>query len=253
MATDRLALRDRLRRAPALISTFSIVPATEVVEAMALAGLDAVILDMEHGPYSIEAISRLVPVARSRGLHAIARVRTNDPALIGSVLDAGADGVLVPQVSSYEAARAAVAAARFAPAGTRGANPWVRAADFSPRAEWYAEANAAIAVLVMIEGAEGIRCVSEILAIPELDGVFLGPVDLSHSLGVPGETEHPRVIAQVEQVIARAKQLGKATAVFAPTPAVARRWLAMDVSLVAVGVDTGHILSSFRALVTATR
>lgn len=90
-----------------------------------LAGFDAVILDMEHGPYGVQALGPLILAARARGLFPVARVRTNEASLIGAALDAGAAGVLVPQVPSADAALAAFSAARFAPEGSRGANPWV--------------------------------------------------------------------------------------------------------------------------------
>jgi 4-hydroxy-2-oxoheptanedioate aldolase len=246
--SERAPLPERLGRKPAMLATFSIIAAPEIAELIGLAGFDAIILDTEHGPYSIEALARLIPVARSSGLDIIARVRGNDPALIGGALDAGADGVLVPQIGSLEAARAAVAAARFAPDGNRGANPFVRAAGFGSRANWFAEANAETAVLLMIEGAGGLAALPDILDIPMLTGVFLGPVDLSHALGVPGQTGHPKVLAEMEKAIGRAQAKGKAVAVFAADPALARKWRDAGVSLIAYGVDTGHILNALKTV-----
>ena len=98
--------------------------------------LDVVILDMEHGPYGIQALGPLILSARARGLTPVARVRCNDAALVGAALDCGAAGVLVPSVGSAQAARELVAAARFAPEGRRGVNPWVRAADFQAGPGW---------------------------------------------------------------------------------------------------------------------
>jgi 4-hydroxy-2-oxoheptanedioate aldolase len=240
-------LSQRLTGTPAMLATFSIIAAPEIVEMIGQAGFDAIILDTEHGPYSIEALSRLIPAARSVGLDVIARVRANEPALIGGVLDAGADGVLIPQIGSMEAAQMAVAAARFAPEGNRGANPYVRAADFGSRANWFAEANAETAVLLMIEGAGGLAALPDILDIPALTGIFLGPVDLSHALGVPGQTGHPTVLAEMEKAIGMAKAKGKAAAVFASDPALARKWDEAGVSLIAYGVDSGHILGGLKA------
>lgn len=249
--TDRpLSLRDRLRRGPPLLATFSIIASVEVVEMIGLAGFDAVILDMEHGPYGVQALGPLILAARARGLFPVARVRTNEASLIGAALDAGAAGVLVPQVPSADAALAAVSAARFAPEGSRGANPWVRAADFTAGPDWFSRANQDVAVMVMIEGKEGVQAVPEVLNTPTLDAVFLGPVDLSHALGVPGQTEHPLVLERVERVVAQAAERGMAVAVFAPTPKAARRWLDRGVRFVAVGVDTAHVLAGFRAAIT---
>lgn len=237
-------LRQKLREDAPLIAVFSIVPSIEVVELIGLAGFDAVILDTEHGPYGIDQLGPLIVAARSRGLHAIVRVQRNEPAMIGAALDVGAAGVLVPQVTSKEEAHAAVSAARFAPEGTRGANPWVRAADYSGRPAWFHEANEQAAVIVMIEGVEGAAAADDIVETPGLDGVFFGPVDLSHALGVPGKIDHPQVIKKIEQVAGKAQKLSLATGVFTPTAEGARTWLRRGIKLVAVGVDTAHFLQA---------
>ena len=235
-----------------MLATFSIIPSVEVVQLIALAGFEAVILDTEHGPYGVEHLVPLIAGAHARQMHAIVRVRENSPGWIGAALDAGADGILVPQVASPREAEAAVAAARFAPLGRRGANPWVSAAGFSGDPGWFAAANEAVAVIVMIEGAEGVASADEIIRTPHLDGVFLGPVDLSHALGVPGELGHPSVIAKIEEVVALAKSRSMSTAVFAPTPAGAKAWLDRGVGLVALGVDTAHILAGLVSAREAT-
>lgn len=251
--TARTPLPRRLSEGPAVLATFSAIAAPEVVELIGLAGFDAVILDTEHGPYSIADLSRLILAARAAGIYAIARVRANDAALIGGVLDAGADGVLVPQIGSADAARAAVSAARFAPDGSRGANPFVRAAGYGSRANWFAVANQETAVLLMIEGAGGLAALPEILDIPALTGIFLGPVDLSHALGVPGETGHPLVLAKMETAIGEAQAKGKASAVFAANAGLARKWRESGVALIGYGVDTAHVLAGLRAAASEAR
>jgi 4-hydroxy-2-oxoheptanedioate aldolase len=246
-------LRERLRTGAPLTAVFSIIRSVEVVEIIGLAGFDAVILDMEHGPYGIDELGTLILAARARGLQPIVRVPRNEPALIGSVLDAGAAGILVPQVATPAEAQAVVAAARFAPQGARGANPWVRAADFDGSPAWFARANAEVAVLVMIEGRAGVENAGAIMATPGLDGVFLGPVDLSHALGVPGEIDHPDVVAKMQQVLADARGRSLAVAVFTPTAQGARAWLGRGASIVAVGVETGHLLRALKDLDAAAR
>jgi 4-hydroxy-2-oxoheptanedioate aldolase len=218
----------------------------EAIEIIALTGFDAVILDLEHGPYGVETLGPMILAAHARGIHAIVRVLKNDPTMIGAVLDAGADGVLVPQISTAEEARAVVSASRFAPMGTRGANSWVRAAGFNGSPDWFSRANDEVAVIVMIEGKDGVENADGIMATEALDGVFLRPVDLSHALGVPGEVDHPSVVEKMEQVIRLARQHSVATAVFAPTPEGARRWAALGAKLVACGVDTGHFFEAMQ-------
>jgi 4-hydroxy-2-oxoheptanedioate aldolase len=245
----RLPLRQRLRERQPLLSTFIIIDAPEVVEMAALAGFDALILDLEHGPYTLAQLPRLVLAARSRGAYAIVRVASNDPAQIGAVLDLGADGVLVPQVGSAAAAAQAVASGRYAPEGMRGANPWTRAADFGSGAEWYARSNAETAVLVMIEGKEGLAALDDILAVPGLDAIFLGPVDMSQSLGVAGQTDHPLVVGEIQKSVEKASKADIAVAIFSPNVEGAKRWRALGARLLAVGEDTAQIMQMFRKIV----
>jgi 4-hydroxy-2-oxoheptanedioate aldolase len=224
-----------------------------MVEIIALAGFEAVILDTEHGAYGIHKIRELVLAADAHGIFSIARVRANDSSLIGAVLDAGADGVLVPQIESKAGAMAAVSAARFSPEGARGANPWVRAAGYSGIADWFGQANRDVAVMVMIEGTNGVAALPEILETPGLDGVFLGPVDLSHALGVPGQLDHPRVLEKIQEVIGTAESKSMAVAIFTPTADGANRWFARGITCAAVGVDTGHVLAGFKTIRQAVR
>jgi len=240
--------RARLRGPAPLTSIFCLVPCTDSVEMIALAGFDAVILDMEHGPASLETLRLLILAAQAHGIHPIVRVRANEPSLISAVLDAGADGVLVPQIGSVEEAQRAVAAARFAPEGTRGANPYVRAAGFHGDPSWYHRANAKTAVLVMIEGAAGAASAPDIMKVPGLDGVFLGPVDFSHAMGVPGQIDHPSVVGKFEEIIRTGTDLEVATAVFAPSAERSRAWLERGARMVAVGCDTSHIVQALQGV-----
>lgn len=243
------ALRKRLRSGTPLIATFSIIPAIEVVELIGLAGFDAVILDLEHGAYGSEALGPLLLAARARGVYPLVRVRSSEPTEIAAALDAGAAGVIVPQIGSLAEAERAVKAARFAPEGNRGANPFVRAADYSGRLEWFAEANRDTAILLMIEGQGGLDAMHEIAALPNLDGIFIGPMDLSHALGVPGEMGHARVVEAIRGVIAACKAAGVTAGIFAGTPEAAKRWIGEGVTLVGVGADTAIIGKAMKAVV----
>ena len=240
--------RDEIRSGRSLIGMFSILGSSEVVEMVGLAGFDFVIIDLEHGPYGLHAAASLILAARARALTPWVRVRSNDPSLVGAALDAGAAGVLVPQVGSVDAARSLVAAARFAPEGRRGLNPWVRAADFSAGADWLHEANESVAVMAMVEGEEGLANLGGILEVEGLDAIFLGPVDLAQSMGLGLQSEHPRVVDSIVAVVEQAARVGKAVAVFAPHAAAARRWIERGVRLVAVSEDTAVMAAALRGL-----
>jgi 4-hydroxy-2-oxoheptanedioate aldolase len=246
-------LRRRLRKSEPFLALFSIIPAVELVEIAAQSGFDGIILDTEHGSYGTETLPALILAARAHGIFPIVRVRCNDAALIGAALDAGAAGVLVPQIGSTQEATQAVRAARFAPQGSRGANPWVRAGGYGCSPRWFETANSETAVLLMIEGAGGLEAIDSIMDIPDLDGIFLGPVDLSHALGVPGQIDHESVRAAITTTVSHALDANIAPGVFSPTAAVAKTWLDCGARFVAIGVDTAHIGFALSNLVRDVR
>lgn len=247
------ALRERLKSGSPLIATFSIIPSVEVVELVGLAGFDAIIIDLEHGAHGSEALGPLILAAKARGIYPIVRVRTSRPSEIGAALDAGAAGVIVPQIGSLSEAEKAVRAACFAPEGNRGANPFVRAADYSGRLEWFAEANRDAAILLMIEGQSALLAAREIAALPNLDGIFIGPMDLSHALGVPGEMAHPKVVEAIRSVITACRSAGITAGIFSGTPEAAKRWIAEGVTLTGVSADTITFLRALKAMVAEVK
>ena len=246
--TTKPSLTERLRQGRPLTGVFSIIPSTHVIEMIGVAGFEAVIIDLEHGPFSIDSLTPLILAATVRGLYPVVRVRANEPSLIGAVLDAGAAGVLVPQVSRASEAREVVKAARFAPLGARGVNPWVRAANYGAGASWFEDANRDVAVMVMIEGREGFRAIGDILSVPGLDAIFLGPVDLAQSLGLGSQSDHPDVIDAIRRTVDAAAAVGVGAAVFASNVAAAGRWMAQGVRFVALSEDTAIFLDALRKL-----
>ena len=242
-------LTERLKEDRPFLTLFSIIPSVEVVEIAAHAGFDGVILDTEHGSYNSDALGPLILAARANGIYPVVRVRANQPELIGAALDAGCSGIIVPQVTNQKDAEGAIQAAKFAPLGTRGANPWVRGADFGAGPEWFERANNETAIILMIEGKGGIAAFDAIASLPGLDGLFVGPVDLSHSLGVPGQLDHPDVVDAIKRIVKKTSSAGLTTGLFTPTPSGAKFWIASGVKFVAVGVDTGHLKTAFSHIV----
>lgn len=241
-----MSLRERLRAGAPILAIFSVIPAPAISELASHAGFDAIVLDTEHGPIGPEGLDRLVPAAKAAGIFPLIRVRQNEDSLIGAALDVGAAGVVIPQVGSGSAAAAAVAAARFSPLGHRGANPYVRSARYAGGREYFARANDECAVILMIEGKGGIDALDDILAVPSLDAIFVGPFDLSQSLGVPGETDHPLVVEKMQDIVARAAALNIAAGVFAPNADAAKRWSALGVRFICLGFDSALALDGLR-------
>ncbi|WP_020593282.1 HpcH/HpaI aldolase family protein [Kiloniella laminariae] len=179
--------------------------ATEII---AQAGNDCLMIDLEHGPGSILDALVQMQAARAYGPKIYVRVSGNSSSKIKRVLDAGADGVMIPAVSSAEEARKAVEAALYAPLGHRGvASTIIRAADYGVKAREYLENfNDQVMVICQIETAEGAKNAQEIVTTAGVDMIFIGPADLSSDLGYPGQQDHPeviKVISEIEQTVIR--------------------------------------------------
>ena len=176
----------------------------------ALAGsLDFLWIDLEHSPLSPEALAGHLLAARARAKPAFVRVPAAGAAFVKPILDLGADGIIVPQVRTVGEVRQTVADCRYPPAGTRGFGPRVPS-NYGrvPTPEFVAAANRNVFVGVMIETAEALAAIDEIVRVPGLDSVVIGPWDLSGSLGMLGDVEHHRVLAAVDRVVAAAREAG---------------------------------------------
>lgn len=239
-------LREALRGNGALVFTFLMTPRVEIVEMLGLAGFDGVVIDLEHGAMTVADLPSLSAAARGAGIYALARVRDGGSSEIGAFLDAGVDGVLVPHVSSAAQAAAVVAAGRFPPAGDRSLNPYVRGTRYGTDGDAGRDlADARSAIIVMVEGAEGLANLEAIGDTEDLDGVFIGPVDLSAALGVPGQPEHPTVIETVTSIFERLRERKVAAAIFAPTAEAAKRWRDAGAALVALSADAKMMQDAF--------
>jgi 4-hydroxy-2-oxoheptanedioate aldolase len=226
------------------------LPSPGVVEIFAHAGFDLVNIDLEHGTIDLETAENMVRAAHVHGIAPMVRVLANRPELITAALNIGAAGVLVPHVSSVEEATAAVAATKFGPAGTRGVCPFVRAAGYSAFKEtgYYEQANTAVITCALLEGSAGLDALDGILALAELDVVFVGPYDLSQSLGVTGEIMHPLVVGAVEEACAKATRHGKVIGLFVEDPDRAAEWIRRGVRYVGLDIDTQILYRAGKAL-----
>jgi len=215
-----------------------------VTEALCDA-VDFIWIDQEHSPLSPEAVQAHLLAARSRNTPALVRVTAGETAFIKPVLDAGADGIIVPQVKTVAEVERAVADCRYPPQGRRGYGPRVPS-NFgrSGGADYVARANAGVFASVMIETREAVEAIDAIVAIPGLDSIVLGPYDLSGSLGHLGEVEHPEVVAALEHVIARAKAAGKFVGSgMGADPDYAVRMGKRGVQWVQLGGDYGYLVA----------
>lgn len=227
------------------LGTWSQLMSAEAIDMLGAAGLDFTIIDCEHGAFGIETAEMLIRACDANGLVPLVRAPSPDPLFVGRALDAGAAGVVMPQVASAEQARRAVAAGRFAPAGTRGACPCVRAGGHYIT-DWRAyvgEQRRETGVIALVETADGLAAIEEICAVEGLMALLLGPFDLSVSLGLEGDYRHPTAQAALKRMLAaaRAAKLPVIAPIFNPDLAEARRqqaeWRAEGVTHFVVGTD----------------
>lgn len=220
------------------VGIFSKTTDSGMVEAAGYSGLDFIILDTEHGPAGQETLHHHVRAAALTPMVSIVRVNGRDPDMIGSALDSGADGVQIPNVSTAEQARSVIAAAKYHPHGSRGVCRFVRAAAYGTRerAEYLSEANKTL-VILQVEGLEGVANLDEILTVPGFDVLFVGPYDLSQSVGKPGEVDHPDVTILIGDIAARAQEKGIALGTFADTAETMQAQADMGFSYLSCSVD----------------
>lgn len=243
----------RIRDREQLLLTLSIVPSPLAVELVALAGFDGIIFDMEHGPFTIASVTECLASAEKHGVSTLVRLPYEQRSQIGALLDAGVDGIVVPHISTADMAAEVAGAARFLPVGTRGANPFVRAAGYAGNSSYYAHENERVAVLVQIEGQEGLDNAAAIVAVPGVDAVFAGPVDLSHALGVAGDLENDVVVAAVGAITEEAHAAGVSMAIFCATAEQVASWSRRGVDQTIFGVDAAMILASLHNSVAEAR
>lgn len=198
-----------------MIGIFSKTIDSNLVEAISYSGLDFMIFDQEHGTVDLTTIQNHVRASKMGGMKSVIRVAENNHNKIGSAFDTGADMVQVPNISSVEDARKAINAAKFYPIGNRGVCCFVKAANFgkTEKSTYLANANTKQLIL-QVEGKEGINSIDEILTLDGFDILFIGPYDLSQSLGYPGQVDHPEVVKAIEELAKKVKLSGKILGTF---------------------------------------
>ena len=220
------------------------------IEVAGYSGFDFVILDMEHGPASFSELQNLIRAALLANIIPIVRTSDSTEVSIAKPLDLGALGVQIPQVTSRKMAEACIKAARFFPKGERGVCRFVRAANYSslPREDYFRKANE-ILIIIQLEGKEAILDIDNILKVEGIDIIFIGPYDLSQSLGVPGQVSHPLVIEAMNDIVKRACSLGIVVGTFTDTLQSAEMWKKAGVQYISYSVDVGIFTSACSQLV----
>lgn len=248
-------IKAKLAAGEAVMGIWSIVSSSTVVEIMAMAGLDFVILDMEHGIYGVEALERCVRACEAGGAAPLVRVPGMNASAVQWALDQGAHGIVVPQVSGAAQVDAAVRMTKFAPQGTRGYNPFTRAGGYAnPSSNSGGKlANSFGLSCVIVENQASLDELDAICALPELDVVYMGVYDLSVALGYNGNTADPRLAHIVADSVRTIRAAGKAAGVMVRSADDIAAALAAGANFLVYGVDTFVIRQAIGGAVDAFR
>ncbi|WAH56402.1 4-hydroxy-2-oxoheptanedioate aldolase [Pseudomonas silvicola] len=241
--------KQRLQSGEALIGLWLGLANPYSAELAANAGFDWLLIDGEHAPNDLRSLLGQLQAVAPYASQPVIRPVVGDTALIKQVLDIGVQTLLVPMVESVEQARELVRATRYPPLGVRGVgSALARASRWNTVPGYLDKADEQICLLVQIENREGLANLNAIAAVDGVDGVFIGPADLSAALGYRGNPGHPDVQAAIEDAIVRITTAGKAAGILSADETLARRYLELGATFVAVGVDTTVLMRGLQSL-----
>jgi 2-dehydro-3-deoxyglucarate aldolase len=245
-------IKEQMRRGKPTLGTWMSMGHPSIAEILAMAGYDWVVIDTEHSCIDVSEVLRLIIAIEQRGSVPLVRLAGIDPIQAKAVLDAGAAGVLVPMVNRKTDAELAVQMTKYPLLGSRGAC-LARAQGYGDNFDAYVQnANADTLLIVMIEHGDAVANIEEILSVPGIDGTFIGPYDLSMSLGIPGQINHPDVLAAKRKVLDAARAHGLVAGVHLVQPCSAavdcRQAVTEGYRFIALGTDILFLGDSARAL-----
>jgi len=246
------SFRTRLLRGDLLIGTIPSIPAPEVSELLSSLGFDWLFVDMEHGSLDGGMAQRLLQAIRPP-THGVIRVPIGDDVWLKKCLDLGPDGIIVPLVNTKEDAERVVALSKFPPQGRRSVGV-ARAHGYGLTfQEYVASANEDVAVIVQAEHIEAVRNIESILDVEGIDAIFVGPYDLSGSMGKPGQVEDDDVQEQIAHVRECAKKAGVRLGIFGVTPEAVKPHIESGYTLISMGMDTLYLGQAAKDALAAVR
>ena len=253
----RNTLKEKLAQGKQPLGTFVGTGSPAVVECLGCAGLDFVILDNEHSPVEAETTAAMVRAAELRNVTPLARVREISRPAILKLLDVGVQGLIIPDVRTAEDVRRIVGYAKYAPVGQRGFCPsrkdgW----GTDPQCgvlDTMAHFNGETLVIPQCETAEALADIEAIVSMDGVDGIFIGPFDLSISMGMPGDFENPQFRAALERILSACRAAGKPCLIFAGDGAGAAARFAQGYDGVAMGLDATLLIAGVKAQIAAGR
>jgi len=224
------------------VGTWLMSGAPSTAEALGCAGFDFLVVDMEHVPIDVAGMIEILRTIAGTPAQAIVRPPWNDTVMVKRAMDAGAQSLLFPFVQNADEARRAVASTRYPPAGIRGVAATHRGSRYGTVANYLKRANDEVCVIVQVETPAALDNLGEIAAVPGVDSIFVGPGDLSASMGHIGDIGHADVQNKLAAAAAACCKLGKPCGIVGPTPEMVGKFLDYGYSWVAIGSDVGMMV-----------
>jgi 2-keto-3-deoxy-L-rhamnonate aldolase RhmA len=235
------------------IGTWIMSASPLVAEAIGHAGFDWAVVDMEHTPLDMMEIVHMLQAVAGTKMVPVVRVPWNEPVMVKRVLDAGAQTVLFPFVQNADEARRAVAATRYPPQGIRGMAGMSRGSKFGTIPNYLTTANKSMGVIVQLETPQAVERLDEIAAVEGVDGIFLGPADLSAAMGHVGQLTHPAVMDLMTKAAQRCRELRMPCGTVGGSPEVVAQYRAAGFCYLAIASDMGLLMRSAQNVLTAMR
>ena len=242
-----LRLKQQLTSGGTVVGCFISLGSPIAAEIMGAAGYDCAVIDLEHGSGDERHALDQMQALSATNCVSLVRVESNQRQRVHRVLDAGAHGIMFPRIDSAEEARAAIAAMRYPPDGTRGVASSVRACEYGANFQPYLAGSKNLLSMIQIESEAAVACVEEIAAVPGVDILFLGPWDLSFGMGIMGEFDHPRFVAALERTAAAAAARGIAAGILLPANKTVAHYHALGYRFILSGADAIMLQQAARA------
>jgi len=242
-------LRERVRNGEVMYGIGANLGSSLTVEMIGASGFDWTWIDLEHGTQDYSELIHQMQAASIHHAPAVVRIAWNEAPRFKRVLDLGAAGIMVPYVTSAEEAEQAAKAMRYPPEGIRGVAKFNRACGFGQDfGRYFSEANRNLLTVVQLETTRSVRNAAEIAAVDGVDVLFIGPLDLSVSMGMADNYEHPEFLEAMDRVAQACKAHGKAAGILVPKPDYLEGWIAKGFTFLVVGSDGGCVASGLKSI-----
>lgn len=247
---NKTSLKNKLYNGETCLGTWVFIPSPDIMEIIGLAKFDFAVIDMEHSAITLQDVVSMIRAAESRNLTPLVRVSKLDPSCLLRVLDSGGYGIQLPHIETGEDARRAVQYIKYHPLGERGLATTTKAGGYTLKEieKHIIDENKSTLIIVSLESKESLRNIESIIDVSGVDVVYIGPYDLSQSLGMPGKVDDPRVLRAMERNIKKIRNSHKIVGSFAENTKRAKQLKEMGVGYLTCQADGSLIRDAFESI-----